>query len=126
MTETVTMPQTVSCSFSAMGFLVVSATEMEIDARYNLVKGKSLKVVNESGETIHEGVRGFMPINDTYHLIRKDDGRWWYCTADGQPKKKSALCKRNLMFGSLALMFDERGKLRLGQQNAHYPMLSLR
>lgn len=126
MSETVTMPQTASRSFSAMGFQVVSATALEIDAPYNLVKGESLKVINASGETIHDGVRGFMPINNTYHLIRKADGSWWYCTPDGQPKKKSALCKKNLKVGSLALMFDERGKLRLGQQSIHYPMLSLR
>lgn len=126
MTETtVMMPEAASCVFSANGFEVVSTSVAEVDDVYNLVKGDSLRVTNPDGELIHEGVRGFMPLNDTYHLIRKDDGSWWYCTIDGKPKRKSALCKKNLMLGSLALMFDERGKIRLGQQNAHYPMLSL-
>lgn len=114
-----------SC-FSAMGFRVYSTQEVEIEAEYDLVKGDSLKVINANGEIIHEGVRGFMPINDTYHLVREVDGSWWYCTPDGQPRRKSALRKKNLKKGSLALMFDERGKLRLGQQSVHYPMLSLR
>ncbi|MCM1324207.1 MAG: hypothetical protein NC218_08590 [Acetobacter sp.] len=120
------MPEVASRSFSVMGFDVHSVSEMEIEQEYNLVKGDSLKVSNENGEVIHENVRGFMPLTDVYHIIRKEDGSWWYCTADGQLKKKSALSKRNIRIGSLALMFDERGKIRLGQQNAHYPMLSLR
>ncbi len=120
------MQQNASCCFSACGFKIESASELTVEAEYNLVKGKALKVINPSGEVIHEGVRGFMLVNDTYHLIRREDGSWWHCLANGQPKKKSALCKKNLIIGSLALMFDERGKLRLGQQNARYPMLVLR
>ncbi len=120
------MPQTASRSFSAQGFNIESATELTIDEEYNLVKGNALNVTNPSGKLIHEGVRGFMPLNDTYHLVRMADGSWWYCTADGLPKRKSALCKKNLRIGSLALMFDERGKIRLGQQHLHYPMLVLR
>ncbi len=126
MSENVMMPRTASSSFSAMGFVVASNVEMEVEETYNLVRGAGLKVTNANGEVIHKGVRGFMPLNGLYHLVRRADGGWWYCTADGQPKQKSALCKRNVLLGSVALMFDERGKIRLGQQNAQYPMLSLR
>lgn len=118
--------ETASSSFSAMGFVVASGSDLEVEEAYNLVRGAGLKVTNSNGEVIHESVRGFMPLNGLYHLVRKGDGSWWYCTADGQPKQKSALCKRNVLLGSVALMFDERGKIRLGQQNAQYPMLSLR
>lgn len=115
-----------SRSFSVQGFTIESANDLTVEAEYNLVKGSALKVISPSGKVIHESVRGFMPLNDTYHLIRREDGSWWYCTADGKPKRKSALCKKNLKLGSLALMFDERGKIRLSQQNSHYQMLSLR
>ena len=127
MTNKTMIQESVSSRFSVAGFQIVSATELEIDEDYNLVKGTALKVINSTGEVIHDGVRAFMPINDSYHLVRLIDGSWWYCMPDGQPKRKRALFKKNLVIdGSKAVMFDERGKIRLGQQNAQYPMLSVR
>lgn len=112
--------------FSVAGFQIVSAEKLEIDENYNLVKGEALKVINSVGKVIHDNVRAFMPINSLYHLVRLVDGTWWYCTSDGQPKRKRALFKKNLIINdSHVLMFDERGKIRLGQQSAHYPMLSV-
>lgn len=118
-------PVVASCSYLVGDFQILSASALEIDENYNLVKGDDMRVVNSNGEVIHEGIRGFMPLNETYHLVRMADKSWWCCTISGAPKQKSALRKKNLVLGSLALMFDERGKIRLGQQSVHFQMLSL-
>lgn len=125
MNKTVIMPATLSRNFSVKGFELISASDMELDVTYNLVRGNGITVLAPGGKVIHQNVRGFMPINEEYHLIRDVSGNWWYCTSDGRQKKKSPLCKKNLKLDSLALMFDERGKIRLGQLSIHYPMLSL-
>lgn len=116
----------IASSVEMRGFEVFSPSVMEVDKEYNLVSGAALTVYNPQGEVIHDHIRGFMPIDEIYHLIRKEDGSWWYCTADGAPKRKQPLSKKNLLVGELPLMFDERGKIRLGQQSAHFPMLVLR
>lgn len=121
--------QKVMCSASSIsmnGFSVESSSAMEVDEKYSLVKGEALRVYNPNGDLIHEGIRGFMLLDDTYHLIRMADGFWWYCTVDGKPKRKKPLSKKNINVGSLVLMVDERGKLRLGQNSVHFPMLVLR
>lgn len=119
--------QFASFCVSVSEFKVSSTSEMDVEETYHLIRGNSLRVFNPNGTVIHEDVRGFMPINETYHLVRLIDGSWWYCTSDGKPKRKNALRKKNLFVADgIALMFDDKGKLRLGQQNANYAMLSLR
>ncbi len=126
MVEKTMVQDVASFSVSVSGFSVESASSIDVDETYNLVKGTALKILNPDGEVIHEDVRGFMPLDETYHLVRLPEGSWWYCTSDGKPKRKSALRKKNLAIGDKAVMFDERGKIRLGQQNATYSMLVLR
>ncbi len=117
-------PTAALCCYSAGGFQISSASALEIDETYNLVKGDALTVVNSDGEVIHEGIRGFMPLSESCHLVRKTDKSWWLCTSDGSDKHKSPLRKKNVVLGALAFMFDERGKLRLGQQNVRFQMFS--
>lgn len=121
-----TPPQTAAmpCCFSAGGFQIVSDSVLEIDENYNLVQGNQLKVINSEGKVIHEGIRGFVLLSKDCHLVRFADKSWWCCNADGTKQQKRALSKRNLTLGKSALMFDERGKLRLGQQSPTYPTLS--
>ncbi len=117
-------PGAESCRYSTGGFRIFSANAPEIDESYNLIKGDALTVVNSKGKVIHEGIRGFMPLNESCHFIRKADKSWWFCASDGTPKQKSSLCKKNVVLGALVFMFDERGKLRLGQQSVRFQMLS--
>ncbi len=102
------------------GFLITSGTDVEREPEYNIIKGDALKVFDKNGNLIHDGVRAFMPINKTYHLVRYADGSWMYCMNDGGAMRSQPLCKTNLSVGRKALMFDERGKLRLGMRDAYY------
>lgn len=117
-------PQAALNSFFLGGFQILSAEVLEVEESYGLVKGNELTVVNPDGKTIHEGVRGFIFLNSEFHLVRKEDKTWWMCNAEGQPKQKSALRKKNISLSTSAMMLDERGKLRLGQQSPQYSMLS--
>ncbi len=110
--------------FTIGGFQVVSDSVPEVDEAYNLVQGNALSVVAADGTVVHEGIRGFIFLSEVCHLVRLADKSWWCCDANGTLKQKSALRKKNLTLGTSAFMFDERGKLRLGQQCPQYPMLS--
>lgn len=100
------------------GGILVSDTEIEVDG-YNIYRGEQMMLIGPEG-VIHQSIRGFMPLSVKYHLVRFDDGGWRYCNADGSLKCKGQLRKMNVTVGNKAVMFDERGKMRLGQVNAHY------
>lgn len=117
-------PQAALNRFCLGGFQVLSTDVLEVEENYSLVKGNELTVVNPEGEVIHGGATAFIFLNDETHLVRKKDKTWWMCDAKGQLKKKTALRKKNIILGNAAMMLDERGKLRLGQQSPQYSVLS--
>lgn len=103
------------------GELLLSETEIECDEVYNLFKGEQMMLLSSEGDVVFNGVRGYMPLDEKVHFERFDDGGWRYCSADGSLKRKSSLRKVNVKVGKNAFMFDERGKMRLGLVNSHYP-----
>lgn len=106
--------------FSKRGFLLVSEKEMEQYPAYGLVKGERISVFDETGKLIHKDLRGFAELKKKKHFIRLSDGLWRFCTADGSYKEKTVLKKANVVGKNSAMMFDERGKLRLGSTNVYY------
>lgn len=106
--------------FSESGFLFVSENEIEQYPEYKLVKGREISVLVNRGEVLHAGLRGFAELRKRKHFIRLDDGMWRFSEADGSYRKKAVLKKVNVVGKNKAMMFDERGKLRLGSQSVHF------
>lgn len=106
--------------FSGNGFLVVSENEIEQYPVYRLVKGSHIDVLDETGQFIHRDLLGFAELKKKKHFIRLDDGLWRFCAADGTYKQTAVLKKANVVGKNKAMMFDERGKLRLGSTNIYY------
>ncbi|MBO5284291.1 MAG: hypothetical protein J6B00_00275, partial [Alphaproteobacteria bacterium] len=108
--------------FSETGFLVVSDNEIEQYPEYRLVKGRKISVFDETGKVVHTDLRGFAELKKKKHFIRLDDGLWRFCAADGSYKEKAVLKKANVVGKNKAMMFDERGKLRLGSTSIYYSL----
>lgn len=106
-------------SVSVGGFYVSSAEELEVNADFQLVKGHRLKVADANGMVVHENVRGFMPLNERFHLIRYESGGWMLCERCGAPARGRCFKKANLSEGRRCLFFDERGKMHLNMWDAH-------
>lgn len=117
---------TVAHTVNLVGFQVSSAVKkaLDVDTDYNLVKGDNLQVFRDE-KMLHSDVRALIVLSNDYHIIRDFEGAWWLCTPDGERKHKSPLKKKNLEFDGHVLMFDERGKLRLGQHSAFYANLTI-
>ncbi|MBO5038035.1 MAG: hypothetical protein J6C85_01060 [Alphaproteobacteria bacterium] len=106
--------------FLGNNFLVVSENEIEQYPLYKLVKGSQINVLDETGQVVHKDLRGFAELKKKKHFIRLDDGLWRFCAADGSYREKAVLKKANVVGKNKAMMFDERGKLRLGSTNIYY------
>ena len=106
-------------SVSVGGYYVSSVEELEVNADFQLVKGHRLKVADANGMVVHENVRGFLPLNERFHLIRYESGGWMLCERCGAPARGRCFKKANLSEGRRCLFFDERGKMHLNMWDAH-------
>ncbi len=98
------------------GYQIETASEVEVNEKFNLVKGHEISVSDAEGKSLFENLRGFMALKKAF-LIREEDGTWYLCPAKGG---KKVIKKANVKIKDKVLMFDERGKLHLDQTSPHY------
>lgn len=92
-----------------------------IGTTFGIVSGKALEVKDEEGHVIYEGLRAFWPMNAGVHLVRNANKSWvLLCLSTG---KETQLKKRNLTFAGVSLLFDDRGKIHVNQENPYYKTL---
>ena len=101
----------------AMGYIVNSQTGVELED-FGLASGNALEVMNKAGETVFQGLRAFLPLNDKMNLVRFADKRWVIVFVN-KPKQVK-LERVNLKASEFCLLFDERGKMHYNQVSPHY------
>ena len=103
-------------SINVGGFLVNSKEELELEQKYQMVRGHELQVKNSQGQIVYDHLRGFAPLSNEVHLLRYADGKWLLLYVSGKKKgKKNILKKTNLEHGKGVLYFDDRGKIHPDQ-----------
>ena len=104
-----------------LGFNVTSNVEVGQSVEcHQMVTGDDMSVMDAFGNVLFTGLRGFMPLGGTDFLVREKDGRWFLL----RKGKKVEMKKVNFHHEGLAMLFDERGKLRPNQESPYYPSIS--
>lgn len=104
-------------SFEVSGFQVNSSVEISRDEN-GLIHGDEIQVMNNNGQVLYEGLRGFMPLNEKTNLVRFANGVWALVYIN--KTKQVNLKKVNLHHAGVCLLFDERGKIHPNQESPHY------